>query len=1195
MPVSISIWRAQIGAFLGQMVSLFRDNFKVSGILRVYLLIISFCTYFFDLLNNWDNFIFLGFCKKNSKTSCGIVKSLIEYKAALLYLEFFLLIFYSQILLLSGDIEENPGPKNGSWSNFSFCFWNLNSIPANNFCKISLIEAYNSQHKFDIICLSETFLNSSYRSDDSDLHINGYKLIRADHPSDNKRGGVALYCKDYLPLRICDTSYIDEFLLLEMNFDNKKCFLISLYRSPSQSFDEFNDFCLKFDKTLEYVFNQNPQLVFVVGDFNARSDSWWPNDVNTIEGTQIEALTSLYGLHQIISEPTHITPYSLSCIDLLFTNQPNMVLNSGVHPSLYEKCHHQIVFAKINLKIDFPPPYERILWDYNKADNTMINQCIQQFNWDIAFLGKSIEEQVKIFNDTVLNIFSNFVPFKTVTFDDKDPPWITDHIKTKLVLKNTLYRKYIMNGKKSQDLAVLENTRKYTSDLIIKSRKDYYMNLGSKLNDPLLAKKSYWSIVKTLFNGKKIPVIPPIYSDNQVVTDFKTKANIFNDHFSNQCSVIPNNSTLPSNYLPLTNDQLTTLDIKEEDILKVIRNLKSNKAHGWDTISIRMLKICDVSITKPLTFLFKNCLSECVFPEIWKKANVVPIFKKGSRQDFKNYRPISLLPICGKIFERIIFNSIFNFIEERKLLSQNQSGFKPQDSCVHQLLSITNSIYSSFDCNPSLEVRGVFLDISKAFDKVWHDGLLLKIKSFGITGKLLKLMQSFLSNRFQRVVLNGQYSDWKNISAGVPQGSILGPLLFLIYINDLPNELQSDVKLFADDTCLFSVIKDKIDSANELNSDLEKISNWAVQWKMSFNPDPSKQATELLFSRKRIQENHPDLRFNNTVVSRVTNQKHLGVLLDSKLNFSEHIKQAIGKSIKGLNVIRKLNHYLPRKTLITVYKSFIRPHLDYGDIIYDQPSNSTFSNKIESIQYNCALAITGAIKGTSKEKLYQELGLEYLSKRRWFRRLSYFYRIKNSKLPNYLFQLIPTIPHNYPTRNVNIRPLRCRTNFYCDSFFPYSIKEWNSIDPAIRNITSYAIFRKNLLKLIRPSPNSLYGIHDPLGVKLLTRIRLGLSHLREHKFRHNFQDTVNPLCTCSLEIEDTNHFFLRCQNFSISRTTLLDELNIIEPSLILLNQNEFVKSILFGNPSFSSESNRKILECTINYLKNTKRFDGALL
>jgi len=188
-----------------------------------------------------------------------------------------------------------------------------------------------------------------------------------------------------------------------------------------------------------------------------------------------------------------------------------------------------------------------------------------------------------------------------------------------------------------------------------------------------------------------------------------------------------------------------------------------------------MLKICDSSVIKPLSYLFQNCLKECIFPEAWKKANVVPIFEKGSRQDFKNYCPVSLLPICGKIFERLVYNSVFIFVNERKLLSPNQSGFKPQDSCVHQLLSITNSIYSSFDCNTSLEVRGIFLDIPKAFDKVWHDGLLLKIKSFGISGNLLMLIQSFLTNRMQRVVFNYQNSDWRKISAGVP---ILGPLFF---------------------------------------------------------------------------------------------------------------------------------------------------------------------------------------------------------------------------------------------------------------------------------------------------------------------------------------------------------------------------------------------------------------------------------
>ena len=174
------------------------------------------------------------------------------------------------------------------------------------------------------------------------------------------------------------------------------------------------------------------------------------------------------------------------------------------------------------------------------------------------------------------------------------------------------------------------------------------MNLGSKLNDPLLAKKSYWSIVKTLFNGKKIPVIPPIFSNNQIITDFQSKANIFNEHFSNQCTVILNNGVLPVNYQSLTNDELISINIREEDILKIIRNLNSAKAHGYDAISIAMLKICDISISKPLCYLFKNCLTECIFPEAWKKANVEPIFKKGSRQDFKNYRPRSEERRVGK-------------------------------------------------------------------------------------------------------------------------------------------------------------------------------------------------------------------------------------------------------------------------------------------------------------------------------------------------------------------------------------------------------------------------------------------------------------------------------------------------------------------------------------------------------------------
>ena len=449
-----------------------------------------------------------------------------------------------------------------------------------------------------------------------------------------------------------------------------------------------------------------------------------------------------------------------------------------------------------------------------------------------------------------------------------------------------------------------------------------------------------------------------------------------------------------------------------------------------------MLKICDYAVVKPLIIIFNNSLNQGIFPKPWKQANVTPIHKKGDKTDVSNYRPISVLPICGKIFERIIYNSLYNYFEKNKFFNANQSGFRIGDSCINQLISITHNIYKALDANPSLEVRGVFLDISKAFDKVWHEGLIFKLKANGVEGKLLNLIKNFLSERYQRVVLNGQHSEWEKINAGVPQGSILGPLLFLIYINDLSKNLESDVKLFADDTSIFSVVNDPVLSANILNNDLMKIQEWAHQWKMSFNPDALKQAQEVIFSRKNIKPNHPVLHFNQTEVNRTVSQKHLGIILDEKLNFNQHLKAAMDKTTKGISILRKLRYYIPRSSLITLYKSFIRSHLDFADVIYDQPNNKTFCDKIESIQYNAALAITGAIRGTSKDKLYKELGFESLSSRRWFKRLTLFHKIINNNGPSYLLNIIPKLKIFINLRNQNRIPqMFCRAIFFKIAFF----------------------------------------------------------------------------------------------------------------------------------------------------------------
>ena len=235
---------------------------------------------------------------------------------------------------------------------------------------------------------------------------------------------------------------VDSLIVCEFSLNGRRSSIVSLYWSPSQSSDKYDHFIKTFELLLAHLTSFRPYLLLIIGDFNAESSSWWSGDVDNIEGTQLESITSFYGLHQIINESTHILPSSSSCIDLIFTNQPNMIRNSGVHPSLHQNCHDRIIFAKVNMKIFYPPPYKRQTWNYRNTNVEAINSAIESFNWKNAFDGKDIHAQVTFFNETLLNIFSNFIPNRIKTFKDSDPPWMTKDIKSKIKLKNTFYRQF---------------------------------------------------------------------------------------------------------------------------------------------------------------------------------------------------------------------------------------------------------------------------------------------------------------------------------------------------------------------------------------------------------------------------------------------------------------------------------------------------------------------------------------------------------------------------------------------------------------------------------------------------------------------------------------------------------------------------------------------------------------------------------
>jgi hypothetical protein len=340
---------------------------------------------------------------------------------------------------------------------------------------------------------------------------------------------------------------------------------------------------------------------------------------------------------------------------------------------------------------------------------------------------------------------------------------------------------------------------------------------------------------------------------------------------------------------------------------------------------------------------------------------VLPIFKKAEAFIATNYRPVSLLSILAKVFEKIVFKYLFNYFRDHFMISIWQSGFLPGSSTITQLTEIYDQFCKAV--NDGKEIRVVFLDISKAFDRVWHKGLLFKLKRCGITGKLLEWLKDYLTDREQRVIVNGQSSDWGKLHAGVPQGSVLGPLLFLIFINDITHVIKNcKIRLFADDTSLFIEVNDPDVAADALNQDLENLNQWADKWHVSFSPPKTE---EVLISNKRAPSHHPMANLGGEPIKRVYSHKHLGLILASDLSWKDQITEVVDKANRRLGIMRSLKYKLDRLSLERIYLGFIRPLLEYGDIIWD--SSGELLSSLERVQMNAARIVVGASARSSRQ------------------------------------------------------------------------------------------------------------------------------------------------------------------------------------------------------------------------------------
>ena len=1156
------------------------SSFVVSFLVSLFgLAIVTFLSAFFFLF--LQHLLFSTYSKKYIHRNCLSTPFNIIFE-----LSFFLIVQSTiiKILLVTfGTIERNPGPNA---NHFKFGMWNIDSLLARGGSKKSMVEGLDSCHKFDIFGLCETYFTD--KTPDNDIFLNGFSetVFRADckdctadtdAEGGRPKGGVCLYFKEHVPIvERKDLVFTDETIIAEIKLRRKKIFFILSYRPPSKNtIGDVASYCSKMKDSIDKIAKEHPSLVVLTGDFNARSPLFWSEEHHeTMPGQKLSDFMLLTCFEQLISEPTHFPRDNIeTCLDLIFTDKPTCFVDNGVIPSPDPRCKHHIIHGTVNFSVPSPPPYKRKIWKYDKANVPSIKNNLVSCNWADLFAGRSVDDMVSIFTDKLLSVMSNNIPNNIITVNDKDAPWVTPEVKCAIKRNHKTFSTWKSRGRPDGGRASVQKVQVETNSIIDEAKQSYIDDLSEKLSNPKSNNNIFWSAFKRLLNNKKLTNIPPLLQNNIFITNFLEKATVFNNYFVSICRPLDNGSLLP-NQTYITDNFLSNVVFSEEAIVKIISKLNANKAHGADQVSISMLKICSNEISAPLKLIFECSMNEGKFPSSWKMANVQPVHKKDSRQIKSNYRPISLLPIFSKIYEKIIFDAMYNFFVSNDLISKHQSGFRPGDSTIYQLLAITDEIFESFENNA--ETRAAFLDISKAFDKVWHDGLLFKLKRSGIDGHLYSLIHDFLSNRKQRVVLNGMESSWELIKSGVPQGSVLGPLLFLIYINDLTDNISSNMRLFADDSSLFIKVRNIQDTQDQLMEDLDKITNWAGQWKMEFNPDINKQAIEVIFSHKKKKPVHPPLFFNGIPVKRENNTKHLGVTLDERLNFRKHIEEKIKKANQGLGLLKFLSKYTTRPVLDKLYKMYVRPHLDYGDIIYhDQIKESM--QLLESVQYQAALIVTGCWKGSSRIKVYEDLGWESLSERRHFRRLSTFYQIKNDLAPKYLADRVRDTPMNITKR-------------YSNSFFPYCNTHWDNLDASIKEVPTLSQFKSALLKKIRPTPRSYFNVIDKLGLRRLAQLRVGLSDLRDHRKNHHFVNCPVATCACSQGNETTEHFLLECSRFFTERVVLMASLSQTLPNTDLNAFASLSNVLLYGSNNFSFYTNTDILNATVTFIKSSKRF-----
>ena len=911
------------------------------------------------------------------------------------------------------------------------------------FGKIDSLCLFVKEYKFDIFGISETLLNDFIPS--ALVYISGYNFERRDR--EKIGGGVGVYIKssiDYVRRMDLENDEL-EFICLEILPEHANSYFVCvLYRPPNSSKHLHKDFIETFDKNLSKIKNsyENKETI-IIGNINC-------NYLLKHDNNPFKDLLLLNGFIQTITAPTRIASDSESLIDVVLSNKPEVLVSNQVLSCALSD--HQAIYCvrKTNNNKKREPPEIIKCRDYSNYSVQDIQKTLEVTVFTSVYSEKNPNKAWIFFKLILLNIFNIHAPLISKRVKGKKSPWLTRDVKNEMNLRDKFHRKFLKT--KSIDDFNQYKTQRNKVNILVRKAKNKHLKtlLTESTRDP----NRFWKTLKKIFPTKDtVSNAKSFLINGRLISNPAKIASGFCNFFLTMAKKAKEKSILLKDFVwskpvisrPKTYSTFRFKEVLVSDVFKYLKKLSRNKSAGHDDLPPGMLKDSARLIAKPLAYIINVSLKTSTVPKDFKCGIISPIFKSGSKVDLDNYRPITLLPVCSKIFEKCVHSQLSSFLEEKKLLSSTQFGFRKQRNTETAATLFLDQIRMGM--NDGQMTGAIFIDLTKAFDTLSHAQIIENLSSYGIHGKEKDLITDYLFNRMQTVRFRQELSKPKSVTCGVPQGSVLGPLLFLLTFNDIESVLKhSKIFTYADDTVIYFQGKTKEIIENRLTEDFQLISDWLKTMDLVCNMKKGKTEVMLFGTLQKTKRQFLNIQYNFQCLSSTDTYKYLGIKLDKSLSLKDHIDSAYKKAAGRLYLLNRVRTQLTSDAALTLYKSLILPIFTYCSILTCTNTRS-FEEKLMNFEKRAARIIFKRHTVTERKKV----SICTIQKRRICVQV---YKCISGNVCSNLLTYFDVMANNTRNSKKLIRLPSVKLESAKKSFKFAGAKEYNSLPIEVRSATS---------------------------------------------------------------------------------------------------------------------------------------------